>query len=336
MNPQTANVLHVTNGSAACDQLRNAGIAGEYLPWDDPLHQGPVLGDLQLRDHSAIRAKFVAECGWESVGEAERRFSSRDARLHQQQGEIVLWSSPELYDQLHLLQILSWLSTQATRNVSVVWLSFLFSDHSPENLVAAFRDREPVTAKQVDVATTLWAIFGSNRPDRLSTQVSAPVPELPYMQTALQRFLAEFPHVETGVSQTQLHALTIMSERSGIRPGQLFRAASERENIPFMGDWSFWMEIAEMTQGNAPLARCDGGEPFVYPPQTSPEDPRFAEQSMVLTGFGRRVLARQADWLMDHVPNKWLGGTHLRSDNLWRFNPESAEVVAWNQGSATM
>ena len=320
--------LHVTNGSSACQQLASAVIEGACLAWDDPLHHGPVIGDLQLRDHSAIRAKFIAECGWESAREAEQRFAARDSRLHQAQGEIVLWSSPELYDQLHLLQILSWLSTQGSRDVRVVWLSFLFSDHNEESLIHALADREPVTTEQVNLATTLWSLFGSNRPDRLAARISKPLPGLPYMQSALRRFCAEFPHVGSGLSQSQQHILQIISERSGIRPGPLFRSVSEREDVPFMGDWSFWLEVAEMAEGNAPLIRCDGGEPFVYPPHTAADAPRFSDQSLVLTGLGRRVMGGQADWLMDHAPNKWLGGTHLRPGAVWRFDPTAETIIS--------
>jgi hypothetical protein len=45
-------MLHVTNGHSVIESFRKGAIPGEYLSWDDPLHDGPVpltatLGELQ-------------------------------------------------------------------------------------------------------------------------------------------------------------------------------------------------------------------------------------------------------------------------------------------------
>src|SRR6478735_520903 len=56
-------LLHVTNGESAGNTLRQTGLGGAVLPWQDVLHEGPVplgpRGQL-LR----TRAAFLSECGW--------------------------------------------------------------------------------------------------------------------------------------------------------------------------------------------------------------------------------------------------------------------------------
>ena len=57
-------MLHITNGDAAANVLRKAGITDPILPWRDTLHEGPVPAGLSLRELSRVRTEFIAECGW--------------------------------------------------------------------------------------------------------------------------------------------------------------------------------------------------------------------------------------------------------------------------------
>ncbi|MEJ2177800.1 MAG: hypothetical protein P8Y12_07580, partial [Gammaproteobacteria bacterium] len=57
-------ILHITNGDSTVCLLRAAGIEGEYLPWRDVLHDGPVPGGITLEQLSKVRAKFIAGSGW--------------------------------------------------------------------------------------------------------------------------------------------------------------------------------------------------------------------------------------------------------------------------------
>src|SRR5690348_7436351 len=62
--------LHVTNGDAAVERIRAAGIAGTYLPWRDVLHDGPVPDDVDAATLRAIRARFIADAGWAPYDDA--------------------------------------------------------------------------------------------------------------------------------------------------------------------------------------------------------------------------------------------------------------------------
>ncbi len=42
------SILNITNGDSAVELMRKAGISGEYLPWRDVLHDGPVPAGLSL------------------------------------------------------------------------------------------------------------------------------------------------------------------------------------------------------------------------------------------------------------------------------------------------
>ena len=118
--------LHLTNGSAIIPFMREAGIVGRIVPWDDVLHEGPVRGGLNVTAMRDARADFLASCGWGSRDEIARSLAVRDAAIEaassgtaafagtapsqapraQRVDEIVLWFEHDLYDQLQILQIL--------------------------------------------------------------------------------------------------------------------------------------------------------------------------------------------------------------------------------------
>ena len=88
--------------------MREAGILGLIVPWDDVLHEGPVRAGLNVAAMRDARADFLAGCGWGSRDEIVRSLAARDAALEnlQRVDEIVLWFEHDLYDQLQILQIL--------------------------------------------------------------------------------------------------------------------------------------------------------------------------------------------------------------------------------------
>lgn len=106
--------LHITNGDTTVTVMESAGIGGEFLPWCDVLHEGPVPAGLTLEEMSESRARFIADSGWQTDDKARDDFRARDAKLacFREHEEVILWFEHDLYDQLQLLQILDWLSGQ--------------------------------------------------------------------------------------------------------------------------------------------------------------------------------------------------------------------------------
>jgi len=69
--------LNVTCGDIAAALLAESGLEGQALPWRDVLHDGPAPA-LPRRGLRAVRAGFLAECGWDRPGAALDFFTRRD------------------------------------------------------------------------------------------------------------------------------------------------------------------------------------------------------------------------------------------------------------------
>ncbi|HEV2591158.1 MAG TPA: DUF1835 domain-containing protein [Gaiellaceae bacterium] len=107
------------------------------------------------------------------------------------------------------------------------------------------------------------------------------VPQLPFLGPALRRFLEELPSTHDGLSRTERAALQTMGE---------FGAAQALEEAPFLGDTWFWRTLDELR-------------------------PLLEDESL-----RRAVLAGEADRVELLGIDRWIGGTHVTPENLWRWD----------------
>jgi hypothetical protein len=153
---------------------------------------------------------------------------------------------------------------------------------------------------------------------------------LPFLAAALKRHLQEFPSVTSGLARTE-HQLLEALAAGPMRPVPLFVATQRMEETPFMGDWSLWQFVYDLSHGPSPLVvRQDGGA-FVRPAFSSSTagQTAFLEQELLLAEQGHTVLAGQGDWMRLHGIDRWLGGVHLSGhEPAWRWNQPQERVVA--------
>jgi hypothetical protein len=296
--------LHVTNGDAAVEKLRRAGIYGAFLPWRDALHDGPVPGDVEPAALRAIRARFIADAGWASYDDALADFARRDETLATWDGDVALWFEHDLYDQLQVTQILTCdtASTRVTLAQSMTHLTSLDA--------AALRDldarRVPVNAIQRDLAARAWRAFRADDPRGL--EAIGDTTALPALGDSLARLLEELPSATNGLSRTERQALETV--RDGATTWEdAFRASQSREAASFLGDASFIRVIEALAAAATPLLARDG-------------------DALAITSFGRAVAAGDADHVATNGVDRWLGGTRLhgRAD-VWRWDASAGRVV---------
>jgi hypothetical protein len=335
-------MLHITNGDSTAISLRRSGIPGVFLAWRDVLHDGPVPAGSSLQQLSEVRARFLAERGWSSYEDALEEFRARDSILERfrNEREVVLWFEHDLYDQLQLLQILGWLAEQERGKTTLSLIAIdSFPEHAsfhglgeltPAELSSLFPQKRPITSAMLTLANEAWGAFRSPDPTMVGRLLADDTSALPFLAGALKRHLQEFPSVTRGLSRTERQILETLAA-GPMRPLPLFVATQRMEEAPFMGDWSFWQFVYDLSQGPTPLVvRKDDGA-FVLPVFSSSTagQTAFLEQELVLTEQGRSVLADQRDWMQLHGIDRWLGGVHLRGhEPAWRWDETQERVVA--------
>jgi hypothetical protein len=310
-------MLHVTNGAIAVALLRDAGMEGEIVPWDDVLHEGPVPAGLGAAALRARRAAFLASCGWGALDSIERTLAGRDRAIERASShdEIVLWFEHDLYDQLQLLQILEVLPDGLSPPVTQPPVAGFLGHLSIDQIGPLFARRRPVTGAERGAARDAWAAFRADDP-RQVLHVLPRVEALPHLAPALQRHLEQFPSRNTGLSRTERQALTAVVQGTR-RMRDVFRLTHlEQEDAVFMGDAAFLLHVGALTRGPRPLLTIDGDS-------DSPSGNRTLELSSTvsITHDGERVLTGKADRIAICGIDRWLGGVQLLGYGpVWRWN----------------
>jgi hypothetical protein len=316
------NILNITNGDNSVELMKLAEIPGEYLPWRDVLHDGPVPEQLSFDELAAVRAQFISDCGWGDYELIKQDFEQRNHLLESmgQYDKVMLWFEHDLYDQLQILQILDWLHQQQslTIQVTLICTNQYLGFCSPDELKALLKYEAPITPSQLSLASLAWDAFRSPTPEKWCDLLQHDCSDLPFLRDAVLRMLQEYPSVTAGLSRTAHQALSLISKGEQ-RPGKLFGTNQAFEDAIFMGDASFYMILNELIQADEPLVQLNEGSEITFPINHN--------QRLSLTPLGKAVLNGEAHWLDHSNINRWIGGIHLTADNIWCWDSANNTVV---------
>jgi hypothetical protein len=306
-------LLHITNGDSVLSTFRQVRFPGRYLAWKDPLHDGPVPLMADLQSLSEIRARALAEFGWESYETLRADFAQRDRMLEEFRKfeEVVLWFEHDLYDQLQLIQLLDWFAQQEMGKIrlSIVQINSHagikdfqgLGQLSGTQLARLFPLRRTAMAEQLAIATDAWAAFRSGTPEALVEFLQVNHPEMPFLRDALLRFCQEYPWTTDGLSRTQRQILQAV--QSGPKTKQEIYMASRKQEIAAWGDSSVYLRLNALTVAPEPLLQ-------------------IAADRYELTQSGQELLKGEGDYIGRRGGiDSWFGGVHLLGQEAeWRWN----------------
>lgn len=322
-------MLHITNGDSAVRVMREAGIAGEFLPWRDVLHEGPAPAGLTLGEMSKVRAAFIAACGWSEEKQAREGFQERDARLatFRDHEEVILWFEHDLYDQLQLLQLLDWFSARGPGDtrLSIICVDDYLGAMAPERMGELYGTQSRVSSAQLTLGKDAWAAFCSADPMGWEALTGKDTAVLPFLAGSVIRHLEQYPSLQNGTNRTETQILKAVN--AGLsRPGQIFEASQNDEDARFMGDSTFWIYLNNMLESDPPLLRMVNADSFAFP-TAYPYPEEFRNQHSAITEAGIEVLNNKRDWIEINGIDKWLGGVHLHSANIWRWDAAGGRLL---------
>jgi hypothetical protein len=316
--------LHITNGESV--GLKETGLGGEVLFWDDILHEGPVPEGLSLDELSPVRARFIASLAFGGQEESSvlKLFEQRNRKLASfgKFREVVLWFEGDLYDQLQLLQILDWFAGRplnGTRLALIVVDTYL-GLLEPNHLADLYPARHEVTSEELELAGRVWKAFRSPDPTGLGRLLEEDTSALPLLGRAVRRHLEQFPSLANGLSRSERQIIEA-AEDGRLNVREIFMEDQRREERVFAGDLIFFAYLRNLAYCRVPL--------ITLLPAPQDADPRasFLETPVRLAPAGRSVLSNQADHVRLNGIDRWLGGAHLRGGDLWRWDAAEMTLV---------
>jgi hypothetical protein len=331
--------LHVANGTCTTRLIKAAGIPGALSIWADPLHEGPVPAGLTDAKLLEVRARYLGQATTPAtyIAQAESD-ASADAtddlrewraviRAHESYGELLLWFEHDLFDQLNLIQLLTWIREHvpASKPVTLVCIgSFPGRPHfkglgqlTPDQLASLLDARQPVSDAQYALAERAWRALREPTPAALDDIRRRDTSALPYLAAAITRFLQEYPWTRDGLSRTERRFLELADR--GITLSNAFPRMHDDEDAYYITDTSIAV-LAENLSRTSP--------PLVTLALSDAKSSDALRGSVTLTEMGRAILDERQDRVAKCGIDRWLGGVHLQTPtNVWRWNDERQRIV---------
>jgi hypothetical protein len=316
--------LHITNGDLAAERIAPLVTPDPVLPWRDVLHEGPVRQGLTVEQLSAERAAFLAARFRLDPEATHAAFQDRDRRLREAievGSELVLWFEHDLYDQLQLLQLLDLVAreTIAPSRVLLAQADTYLTDLDPEALARLGGEAAPVSPAQLELAVAAWAAFTAPTPEALARLGQEEMGALPWLGPAIGRVLEELPTDYPGLSASERYILEEL-EPGAMPAAELYASCQRRERARFMGDLSFFAILDELAA--VPLVLV-AGLPGSF---AAGDREAYLASKVRLTHDGLLVREGRLDRAIAKPMDRWLGGTHLTNDNVWRWEPATATL----------
>ena len=319
--------LHVANGHATTGLIEHSGVAGQTQVWCDPLNEGPVPGGISDDELLVVRGRFLAsdpDQAGEVVKDLQHWRAVVDAEDYD---ELVLWFEHDLFDQLNLIQLLSYLGSRPRSKPAALVCINSYPGHpnfkglnelSPRDIAALFPARRPVTAEQLTVAQRAWAAYRSSDPRELESFLKTNSSALPFLRAALLRHLEEFPSERDGLSRTERRML----EQALDGP------AAIHETLPRMHEGETAHYIADSWLFDRAKELSAASPPLMHLTSAAHTADALPAATIALTEAGRDVLRGEADRVKLCGIDRWLGGVHLRGNGrAWRWSERAGHLV---------
>ena len=319
------SILHVANGHATTGLIELSGVPGRTGIWADPLNEGPVPGDVSDDELLVIRARFLAsrhDAG--DVAADLRRW--REAVDHDAgYDELVLWFEHDLFDQLNLIQLLTYLGARPrSKPIALVSIDRYpghpdfkgLGELEPRDLAVLFKERRPVDAAQLALATRAWSAYRSPDPRAIEELLRGDTSALPFLSAALARHLEEFPSDADGLSRSDRRLM----EQAIDRPADLrevFARMHHGETAYYIADSWFVDRARALSSASLVDLSITADQPGALPAGT-----------IALTRSGREVLGGAADRVGRCGIDRWLGGVHVHGHGpAWRWSARSGRLI---------
>ena len=251
-------VLHITNGDCTTDYLKKLQFTGDFITWREMLCEGKTITDVGSEDFFKTRYSFLKD----SYQISKQRFINYTIKEYRKLcnkksvDEIVLWFEYDLFCQINLLAIISWLkryrkgyqiSLVCSGNVANTKKKLGLTELNEQQLKTHFKNRIQLSLDDIEYADYIWQLYCSESPLRLESIYQLnPSKSFQYLFSAIESHLQRFPSIRNGLNNEENFILQTAQEQPLHSKKQLIRALLKKQEIFGFGDVQYRNKIDKL------------------------------------------------------------------------------------------
>ncbi|MDC6388397.1 DUF1835 domain-containing protein [Maribacter sp. PR1] len=219
-----SSLLHITNGDAFTERLKKLDIKGDIITWREMLCEGKTLTHVGSESFWKTRFEFLhknykVSKSW-FIEKTLKEY--RSLCNHKQQDQIVLWFEYDLFCQVNMLAVISWLLTNRRyAEISLVCSGkedesgklYGLNELSDEKLTKLYQNKVVLNQDDVEFADYVWQLYCSNNPIRLENLTDFNDYNFAYLGDAVNTHLKRFPSIANGLNEMENNILQLAIDK---------------------------------------------------------------------------------------------------------------------------
>ncbi|WP_159023409.1 DUF1835 domain-containing protein [Formosa sp. L2A11] len=242
-----SKTLHITNGGALTNYLKELEMHGDILTWHEMLCEGPTIEHINSDEFIEIRRQFLHD--FYDI-EADIIKLKQDLEVLdniENYTEIILWFEYDLFCHINLIGVINLLLQKKIKLPMFLVCSGRIhgikelkglAELSSSQLTDHYEARVRLTAEDKDLARTLWQLYNGKDHNLLKPYI-VKHSSFDYLSNCLKAHLQRFPNSENGLSELELNILKIVNCREIHSRNHLMGYALNYQGFYGYGDLQF-------------------------------------------------------------------------------------------------
>lgn len=224
------SILHITNGDSTTQFLKKLNVQGDFITWREMLCEGKTTVHVGSEAFWKSRFDFLKA----SYKVTKKQFIDltlkeyRNLCNHKKQDEIVLWFEYDLFCQVNMLAVISWLKRyRKGRKISLVCCGEVkgsskllgLSELTEKQLKDEYKNKIDLSIDDIEYADYVWQLYCSNNPIKLQNVYKyEPSSTFKYLADGLLAHLQRFPSIGNGLNFVENNILNTVIKKSHLHP----------------------------------------------------------------------------------------------------------------------
>lgn len=249
--------LHITNGDSFTQKLKSLKLKGDIITWREMLCEGKTETNVGSESFWKTRFDFLhknykVSKSW-FVEKTLKEY--RSLCNHKQQDQIVLWFEYDLFCQINMLAVLSWLKKH--RRYAEIYLVcsgnedetnrlYRLNDLSDEQLLNSYENKIKLSQNDIEYADYVWQLYCSDNPIRLENLIDFDNYQFDYLSDAIKVHLRRFPTIKNGLNELENRILEFSLQQKPKSKKELLSSLIQNQGFYGFGDTQYERVISNL------------------------------------------------------------------------------------------